>query len=74
MIAIHSTGIQRLMFFLQFTGQLLDFLKTNNEIATHFVIGYSIQQNVSAWQLLLSSGHDLAAHTSVFPHRFQVKS
>ncbi|KAJ6556017.1 hypothetical protein B0H19DRAFT_1151791 [Mycena capillaripes] len=47
----------------EFTGQLLDFLKTNNEIATHFVIGYSIQQNVSAWQLLLDSGHDLAAHT-----------
>ncbi|KAJ7808586.1 carbohydrate esterase family 4 protein [Mycena olivaceomarginata] len=47
----------------EFTGQLLDFLKTNNEIATHFVIGYSIQQNVSAWQLLLNSGHDLAAHT-----------
>jgi len=47
----------------EFTGELLDFLKTNNEIATHFVIGYSIQQNVSAWQLLLDSGHDLAAHT-----------
>ncbi|KAJ7753528.1 carbohydrate esterase family 4 protein [Mycena metata] len=47
----------------EFTGQLLDFLKTNNEVATHFVIGYSIQQNVSAWELLLASGHDLAAHT-----------
>ncbi|KAF7333716.1 Chitin deacetylase [Mycena venus] len=47
----------------EFTGQLLDFLKTNNAIATHFVIGYSIQQNVSAWQLLLNSGHDLAVHT-----------
>ncbi|KAJ7610504.1 chitin deacetylase [Roridomyces roridus] len=45
------------------TSDLLDFLKTNNEIATHFVIGYSIQQNVSAWELLLNSGHDLAAHT-----------
>ncbi|KAJ7626973.1 carbohydrate esterase family 4 protein [Roridomyces roridus] len=50
------------------TGELLDFLKTNNEIATHFVIGYSIQQNVSAWEMLLNSGHDLACHTCVpFP-------
>ncbi|KAJ7615883.1 carbohydrate esterase family 4 protein [Roridomyces roridus] len=45
------------------TGELLDFLKTNNEVATHFVIGYSIQGNVSAWQMLLDSGNDLACHT-----------
>ncbi|KAJ7609503.1 hypothetical protein FB45DRAFT_944586 [Roridomyces roridus] len=49
------------------TGELLDFLKTNNEIATHFVIGYSIQQNMSAWQMLLDSGHDLACHTWSHP-------
>ncbi|KAJ7598618.1 carbohydrate esterase family 4 protein [Mycena floridula] len=49
------------------TQTLLDFLAKNNEIATHFLIGYSIQQNPQAFLATLNSGHDLAVHTWSHP-------
>ncbi|KAJ7589699.1 glycoside hydrolase/deacetylase [Mycena floridula] len=45
------------------TPKLLSFLAQNNEIATHFMIGYSILQNPTEFNATLASGGDLAVHT-----------
>lgn len=58
----------RIMDGPQFSLKLLDFLKANNERATHFLIGITMVQNVEPFKATLASGNDIAVHTYTHPY------
>lgn len=52
----------------QVSDTLLGFLKQNNQIATHFMIGVNILQNPVQFQSTYDSGEDIAVHTWTHPY------
>ncbi|KAJ7490921.1 glycoside hydrolase/deacetylase [Mycena latifolia] len=47
---------------------LLDFLQTNNQPVTHFMIGSNILFNPAQFQKAFNQGDDIAVHTWTHPH------
>ncbi|KAF9266360.1 glycoside hydrolase/deacetylase [Marasmius fiardii PR-910] len=50
------------------TTTLVNFLKSNNEIATHFMIGYNILTNPQQFSQIFDYGGDCAVHTWSHPY------
>ena len=52
----------------QFTPTLVNFLQSNNEKTTHFMIGSNILNNPDQFQTAFGAGHDIAVHTFTHPY------
>ncbi|KAF8972223.1 hypothetical protein BDZ97DRAFT_1752812 [Flammula alnicola] len=52
----------------QSTPTLIQFLQAQNDSTTHFMIGTSILNNPSQFQLAFNAGHDIAVHTWTHPY------
>ncbi|KAJ6562550.1 hypothetical protein B0H19DRAFT_99534 [Mycena capillaripes] len=50
------------------TEDLLNFLQTNNQQVTHFLIGSNIIYMPDAFTKMFNMGHDIAVHTWTHPH------
>ncbi|KAF8974562.1 hypothetical protein BDZ97DRAFT_1900211 [Flammula alnicola] len=50
------------------TPSLVQFLETNNETTTHFMIGINILYYPSQFLLAFNGGHDIAVHTWTHPY------
>jgi chitin deacetylase len=53
---------------IQSTSTLVDFLQSNNETTTHFMIGSNILQNPSQFSTAFGADHDIAVHTFTHPY------
>ena len=52
----------------QFTPTLVNFLQSNNETTTHFMIGSNILYYPSQFLAAFNAGHDIADHTFTHPY------
>jgi peptidoglycan/xylan/chitin deacetylase (PgdA/CDA1 family) len=50
------------------SDKLIEFLKTNNQQVTHFMIGSNIRDNPDAFIQEFNLGNDIAVHTWTHPH------
>ena len=52
----------------QFTPTLVDFLQSNNETTTHFMIGSNILNDPTQFSSAFNASHDIAVHTFTHPY------
>ena len=53
---------------IQATPTLVEFLQSNNDITTHFMIGSNILYYPSQFMMAFNAGHDIADHTFTHPY------